>query len=136
MTKVVHTFTDGGARGNPGPAGIGVVVKDISGTTIGTYKEYLGELTNNQAEYKGLIKALEIALDYGAEEVVCHMDSELAVKQLKGEYKVKNEGLAQLYVLAWNLAKRFDKVSFKHVRREQNTEADALVNEAIDEALG
>ncbi len=133
---ILHTYTDGGARGNPGPAAIGVVVKNTDGDIIATHKEYIGEATNNQAEYRALIKALEMAREAGAEEVVCHLDSELVVKQLKREYKVKNENIAQLFVLAWNLSTGFRKVTFTHVRREYNKEADALVNEALDEELG
>src|SRR5690606_1704260 len=119
---ILHTYTDGRARGNPGPAAIGVVVKNTDGDVIATHKAYVGEATNNQAEYRALIKALEMAREAGAEEVVCHLDSELVVKQLKREYKVKNENIAQLFVLAWNLSTGFRKVTFTHVRREYNKE--------------
>ncbi len=132
----IHTYTDGGARGNPGPAAIGVVLKNQGGDILATHKEYLGEATNNQAEYRALIKALEMAKEAGADEVVCYLDSELVVKQLKREYKVKNENIAQLFVLAWNLSTGFRKVSFTHIRREYNKEADALVNESLDEVVG
>ncbi|PIR66322.1 MAG: ribonuclease H [Parcubacteria group bacterium CG10_big_fil_rev_8_21_14_0_10_36_14] len=127
-------FTDGGARGNPGPAGIGVVIKE-NGRTIKEYGKYIGETTNNQAEYRALISALETAKEMGAEEVNIFMDSELIVKQVKGEYKVKHPGLAPLFLKLHNLRMGFKKFSVAHIRRERNTEADALVNKAIDEVL-
>ena len=127
-------FTDGGARGNPGPAGIGVVIKE-NGRTIKEYGKYIGETTNNQAEYRALISALETAKEMGAEEVNIFMDSELIVKQVKGEYKVKHPGLAPLFLKLHNLRMGFKKFSVAHIRRERNTEADALVNKAINEVL-
>ena len=128
MNKKLTIFTDGGARGNPGPAGIGVFIEGV-----GEYKKYIGETTNNQAEYKAVILALEKAKDLGAEELDFYLDSELVVKQLKREYRVRDEGLATLFVKVWNLCTEFKKVNFTHVRREKNKEADRLVNEAIDE---
>jgi ribonuclease HI len=128
MNKKLTIFTDGGARGNPGPAGIGVFIEGV-----GEYKKYIGETTNNQAEYKAVILALEKAKDLGAEELDFYLDSELVVKQLKREYRVRDAGLATLFVKVWNLCAEFKKVSFTHVRREKNKEADRLVNEAIDE---
>jgi ribonuclease HI len=130
MKTILHT--DGGARGNPGPAGIGVVL-EIDGRKE-QFKKYIGEATNNQAEYQALILGLEKAKAAGATEVECLLDSELVVKQLNREYKVKNEGIAPLFVKVWNLAQGFEKISFKHIFRESNKEADRLVNEAIDEA--
>jgi len=130
--KLIKTYTDGGSRGNPGPAAIGVVLKDEAGKNLTTFKEYIGETTNNQAEYKALVKALELAREFEAEEVVCYLDSELVVKQMRREYKVKDVGLSQLFVLVWNLSLGFKKISFHHIRREFNSEADALVNEALD----
>lgn len=130
MNKKLTIYTDGGARGNPGPAGIGVFVKDV-----GEYKEYIGKTTNNQAEYKAVILALEKAKELGAEELDFFLDSELVVKQLKREYKVKHPDLAPLFLKVWNLSMGFKKVTFTHVRREQNKEADRLVNEAIDRHL-
>ncbi len=175
-------YTDGGARNNPGPAGIGVVLYDENKEIIETYKEYIGEATNNQAEYKALIKGLELTQDYidsrrslpageipasagmtkeggndkkgrgngkiksghnpraferyGASkgvEISCFLDSELVVKQLNKEYKVKDPGIRELYNQVLDLV-IFKNVSFSHVRREQNKLADKLVNEAIDEA--
>ncbi|MBU1179934.1 ribonuclease HI family protein [Patescibacteria group bacterium] len=125
-------FTDGGARGNPGPAGIGVVIKE-NGKTVKEYGEYIGKATNNQAEYRALISALETAKEMGAEEVNIFMDSELIVKQVKGEYKVKHPGLAPLFLKLYNLRIGFKRFSITHIRREKNKEADAQVNKAIDE---
>jgi len=124
-------FTDGGARGNPGPAGIGVVIKS-SGKTVKAYGKYIGETTNNQAEYRALVSALESAKEMGATEVEIFMDSELVVKQLKGEYKVRDAELAPLYLKIHNLRAGFKKFFVAHVRREKNKEADKLVNDAID----
>ena len=124
-------YTDGGARGNPGPAGIGVFIKDVA-----EYKEYIGKATNNQAEYRAVILALEKAKELGGEELDFYLDSELVVKQIKREYKVKHPNLAPLFLKVWNLSMGFKKVSFTHVRREKNKQADRLVNEAIDEHLG
>ncbi len=134
MKKII-TFTDGGARGNPGHAGIGVIIKNEAGETLEAYGRYIGETTNNQAEYKALLSALERAKELGAEEVACHLDSELVTKQMNREYKVKDAELAKLFVKIWNLTQEFKKVTFQHVYREKNTEADAMVNEAIDKHL-
>jgi len=128
MKAILHT--DGGARGNPGPAGIGAVLE--IGQDKKLLKKYIGEATNNQAEYQALILGLGEAKKAGAGEVDCYLDSELVVKQLKREYKVKNQGLAPLFIQVWNLIQQFKKVKFIHVFREDNKEADRLVNEAID----
>lgn len=128
-------FTDGGARGNPGPAGIGIVIKSLSHEVIESYGRYIGETTNNQAEYKALISALEKAVELRAEEAECFLDSELLVKQLNHEYKVRDKDLAPLFLRVWNLLNKFKKVTFKHIPRERNKEADKLVNEAIDRHL-
>ncbi|OGY44726.1 MAG: hypothetical protein A3B89_01320 [Candidatus Buchananbacteria bacterium RIFCSPHIGHO2_02_FULL_40_13] len=130
MSKAI-LHTDGGARGNPGPAGIGVVL-EISGQKK-IFKKYIGESTNNQAEYQALILGLTEAKKAGVSEVDCYLDSELVVRQLKREYKVKNEGLRPLFIQVWNLTQQFKKVKFIHIFREDNKEADQLVNEAIDE---
>ncbi len=129
--KVITTFTDGGARGNPGPAGIGVVLKS-NGANIFAKGEYIGETTNNQAEYRALLLALEKAHEFGAEEVQCFLDSELLVKQMNRQYKVRDANLAVHFVKAVQLSQNFRKITFTHIPREQNQEADALVNEAID----
>ncbi|HTK59829.1 MAG TPA: ribonuclease HI family protein [Candidatus Baltobacteraceae bacterium] len=133
--KHLITYTDGGSRGNPGPSAFGYVVKTPDGETIAGHGEYIGVTTNNQAEYKGILAAIRKARELGAETLEMRMDSELAVKQLTGEYKVKDAGLATLYLLIHNEKIALKKVTFKHVRREYNTEADAQVNKALDRHL-
>ncbi|MBI4215252.1 MAG: ribonuclease HI family protein [Parcubacteria group bacterium] len=136
MAKKVIIYTDGGARGNPGPAGIGAVILD--GETkkkLAEISEYIGETTNNQAEYQALYKALLKAKDIGADEVSCFLDSQLVVRQLGREYKVRDAGLAAWFVKVWNLVCGFKKATFTHVEREKNQEADRLVNQAIDRHL-
>ena len=127
---IIHT--DGGARGNPGPAGLGVYIQDEKGNVLLEHSRFLGRMTNNQAEYTAIADALHHAQVLGAEEVEIFMDSELAVKQLNHEYKVKNTELAKLFMRVWNMATQFKKVTFTHVRREKNKDADKLVNIAID----
>lgn len=127
-------FADGGARGNPGPAAGGaVVLMDGEQFDVG---KYLGTATNNQAEYTGIIIGLEKAHELGIEKLDVCLDSELAVKQLNGEYRVKNAELAKLFVQVHNLKRHFREVTFRHVRREFNKAADAVVNRTIDQALG
>lgn len=126
-------FTDGGARGNPGPSAIGVVVSDQSGKEIKTIKEFIGSGTNNQAEYKALQRGLSEALALGADELTCFMDSELVVKQLTGLYKIKEPGLQLIASEILRQTKQFKRIEFKHVPRIKNARADALVNEALDE---
>lgn len=135
MSKVV-IYTDGGARGNPGPAGAGAVIYD-GNTVLAELKRYLGEATNNVAEYEALILALEEAKKrkFSDNAVEVRMDSELIVKQMKGEYKVKDKNLKILHAKVRELLQDFSSVSFVHVPREENKEADALVNEVIDEAV-
>lgn len=128
----VITHSDGGARGNPGPAGIGIVVSDLNGNKLKELGEYIGETTNNQAEYKALIQALTEAYKLGATAVTCYLDSELVVKQLTGLYKIKEAGLQELAMDALRLKSKFQQVNFKHVRREHNADADKLVNQALD----
>lgn len=130
---IIHT--DGGARGNPGPAGIGVYVTDTAGKVVLEHSRYIGETTNNQAEYLAVVDALEHAKQLGGEDLDFFLDSELVVRQLNRQYKVKDAGLAPLFMRVWNLGIGFHKVSFTHVRREANKEADRLVNEAIDRHL-
>lgn len=130
--KKLKIFTDGGARGNPGPAGIGAVIFDEHENIIGEISEYIGKTTNNQAEYKALIAGLEKAKNIGAEEIEVFSDSELMVKQLNREYKVKDKNLAPLFMMAHNISLGFEKIVFKHIRREKNKSADKLVNRAID----
>ncbi len=135
MKKSFLIHTDGGARGNPGPAGIGAHLQDEQTGETYHIKQYIGETTNNQAEYRALVSALEKAHELGATDVSCRLDSELVVKQLNREYRVKDAALAPLFLRAWNLASLFKNISFMHVPREKNKEADRLVNEAIDEHL-
>jgi len=132
MSKKFIIYSDGGARGNPGPAGIGAVLKNEKGEIVATVSEYIGEATNNIAEYKAIIAAIKKAKELNATELNCYLDSELVVKQLKKEYKVKNQGLAPLYIKIYNLSQSFKKITYTHIRRELNKEADALANEAMD----
>lgn len=127
------TFTDGGARGNPGPAAGGVVIKNENGNTIAAFGIYLGVQTNNFAEYTALIAALEKAKELGATEVDCVLDSELVVKQMRGEYKVKEPSLQKLFIKVYNSAAKFKKVTYRHVLRNENKEADAEVNKILDQ---
>ena len=131
MKKII-IHSDGGARGNPGPAGIGAVLNSEAGLVLAELSKYLGETTNNQAEYQALIAGLEKAKELKAEELDCYLDSELVVKQLNREYKVKNAELAPLFLKVYNLSLSFKKIKFIHVRREFNKEADKLANEAMD----
>ncbi len=135
MKLTIHT--DGGARGNPGPAGIGVVIQDESGKTLDELAKYLGRTTNNQAEYRAVILGLERALELGATSVEIVTDSELLVRQANGEYKVRNPDLAQRYLQMKNLEIRLGGcVTYRHVRREQNKRADTLANKAMDRGSG
>jgi ribonuclease HI len=132
MLKKLIIYTDGGARGNPGPAAIGAVLRDEKGKIVEEVSEYIGETTNNQAEYRAVVAALEKAKELGAAELDFFLDSELVVKQLNREYKVRDKDLAVLFMKIYNVLMGFKKVTFKHVRRELNVEADKLVNEALD----
>jgi ribonuclease HI len=123
---------DGGSRGNPGPAGYGVHIEQSDGTIL-ELKEFLGSRTNNVAEYSGLLAALRWAAEHGVSELRIRSDSELLVKQMRGEYRVKNPGLLPLYEEARALMRTIARVTFEHVRREFNTDADRLANEAMDE---
>lgn len=136
MHYTIHT--DGGARGNPGPAGAGIIIES-EGKKI-KLKKYLGTKTNNQAEYEALIFALEHILNDLKDEgaiitAYCFLDSELVVNQLNGQYKVRNEGIKPLYESVCNLLKKFHEIHFKHILRKENQEADLLVNQAIDENI-
>lgn len=131
---MVVAHIDGGARGNPGPAGYGVSIQSPDGTVIEELHGALGIATNNVAEYNGLLAALQWAVDHDVRRVHIRADSELLVKQMRGEYKVKHPGLQPLYVRARLLAAQLDDVKFEHVRRELNQEADRLSNLGMDEA--
>jgi probable phosphoglycerate mutase len=125
-------FTDGGARGNPGPAAYGYVIEAEDGTVLASHGERIGVATNNVAEYRALIAGLEKAVALGMPELEVVSDSELLVKQMTGEYRVKNEALKGLSLQAARLAREIGKVSYTAVRREHNELADRLVNEALD----
>lgn len=136
----VNIFTDGGARGNPGPAAIGCVIKQKSvisdqESVIWEFGEYIGETTNNQAEYRALIRALEQALQLKLDRVHCFLDSELLVKQIKREYRVKEPTLQSLYLKVFNLTQQFRSIDFTHIPRERNKHADRMVNEALDKQV-
>jgi ribonuclease HI len=135
--KRIIVFSDGGARSNPGPAAIAFIIQSENGQTLITKARYIGSCTNNQAEYEALIAALESALALNAEEVTCHLDSELVAKQLTGEYTVKNLELKEMWNKVQELNKHFKKVSFINVPRTNNyiQKVDKLVNETLDEEL-
>ena len=125
-------FTDGGARGNPGPAAYGFVIEDEDGAVLASEGEAIGEATNNVAEYSGLIAGVRRALELGVSDLEVVSDSELMVKQMRGEYRVKNEALRALSVEAGRLARELGTVEYRHVRRAHNELADKLVNDALD----
>ena len=125
-------FTDGGARGNPGPAAYGFVLESEDGTVLAAEGEAIGTATNNVAEYSGLIAGLEKAIELHVPQVEVVSDSELMVKQMRGEYRVKNEALRELYDEATALARRVGNVEYRHVKRAHNELADKLVNDALD----
>jgi ribonuclease HI len=127
-------FTDGGSRGNPGPAAFGYVLEAEDGTVLASDGQAIGVATNNVAEYRALLAGLERAQDLGVSELEVVSDSELLVKQMRGEYKVKNVALRELWEEAQALARRIKRVSYVAVRREQNEHADRLVNDALDAA--
>ncbi len=132
LTETVKIFTDGASRGNPGPAALGVVFYDENNTLLAEFKQCLGNQTNNYAEYMAVIKALEISLDRGARSLDVYCDSQLLVRQMSGEYKVKSPQIKELFIQTRQLTRQFLRVSFHHVKREFNKEADALANQALD----
>jgi ribonuclease HI/probable phosphoglycerate mutase len=129
--KRLVIYTDGASRGNPGPAAIGVVIRDSSGQVVTSISRYIGETTNNQAEYRAIVAALEEAIRLRAREVEINSDSELVVKQIKGQYRVKRPALKPLYRRVKELLGVFDSFSIDVIPREQNREADALANRAF-----
>ena len=129
---MVTLHTDGGSRGNPGPAGAGYVITDARGQALASEGVYLGEMTNNQAEYRALLLGLRATERFAPSAVQVKMDSELIVKQMLGHYRVRDAGLLPLYEEARVLVKRLPQVTFTHVRREFNKHADKLVNQALD----
>lgn len=131
----VTVNVDGGARGNPGPAAIGVVLRDGDGEVLEKVGEKIGEATNNVAEYRALLRGIQLAREHGAGELELIGDSELVVRQVEGRYKVKNAGMKELYDEAVRALRGFDSWSIRHVRRAENADADRLVNEALDGVL-
>jgi probable phosphoglycerate mutase len=131
---MIRAYIDGGARGNPGPAGFGVRIEDAEGALLAELHEPLGIATNNVAEYQGLLAALHYAVEHDHRVLHVRSDSLLLVKQMQGEYKIRNEGLKPLAVRARLLIMELDEVTFEHVRREANKDADRLANLAMDEA--
>ncbi len=127
------TYTDGGSRGNPGPAATGIVVKDESEKILVAYGEWLGRQTNNFAEYSAIISALKKVKELGATEVHCIADSKLVVEQLNRNWKVKEPTIQKLFIQAWNLMQGFQKVTITHILRTGNKEADAQVNKILDQ---
>ncbi|MBP9822473.1 MAG: ribonuclease HI family protein [Candidatus Pacebacteria bacterium] len=140
MKNKIVIFTDGGARGNPGPAGIGIVITGLSAGKQ-AFGEFIGKTTNNEAEYRALITALQKVVELSSgddlEKIDCYADSELMVKQLKGEYKVKDSNLRNLFMEVLKLKSALKvPVSFHHVKRAKNAEADAIYNEVLDAVVG
>jgi ribonuclease HI len=131
----VTVNVDGGARGNPGPAAIGVVLRDGEGQVLEEVGERIGEATNNVAEYRALLRGIELAKAHDVGELELIGDSELVVRQVEGRYKVKNAGMKELYDEALRALRGFDSWSIRHVRRTENADADRLVNEALDGVL-
>jgi len=127
-------YTDGGARGNPGPAAFAYVLEAADGTVLAAHGETIGTATNNVAEYRGLVAGLAKAVELAVPEIEVVSDSELLVKQMRGEYRVRNEALRELSLQAGRLARQLEKVQYRHVRRAHNELADRLVNEALDAA--
>ncbi len=130
--EAAKLFTDGGSRGNPGPAATGVVVLDMEDNVVKKSSNYLGQTTNNQAEYQALLEGLKLALELGVKKLEVYMDSELIVKQIKGIYKIKNADLRPHYDKIQKLAEDFQEISFTHVPRALNKLADEMVNKCLD----
>ena len=130
-SRILVINADGASRGNPGPAAIGATNKDESGRLLATVSESIGRTTNNQAEYRALIAALEKAIGLGARKVNIRLDSELVIRQLQGRYRVKNAALKPLYLQVRELLDRLEGFTLKHIPRELNTEADRLANAAL-----
>ncbi|MBU0613807.1 ribonuclease HI family protein [Patescibacteria group bacterium] len=133
--KQAIMHADGGARGNPGPAGAGAILHNNEGIVLAELSEYMGVATNNQAEYRGVVIGLKKAKELGIEELKVFLYSELIVKQINGEYKVRNAVLAKYFLEVYNLKQSFRIITFSHVPRAKNADADRLVNQAIDSAI-
>jgi len=133
MSKKLIIYTDGGARGNPGPAAVGVVIYNEQNELVNKFSKFINQTTNNQAEYQAIIYALEIAKRLKAEIIDFYLDSELVVQQLNRKFKIKDKGLASLFIKIWNYSQSFKQVAFHHIPREKNKEADRLVNQILDQ---
>ena len=129
---MMKLFTDGGSRGNPGPGAIAAVIKDLENQIVHDEGKFIGTCTNNEAEYKALIMGLENASTLKITELACFLDSELVVKQLNGAYKVRHENIIPLFQQVVSLKKNFKSITFTHVARAQNKDADKLVNQVLD----
>ena len=127
--------TDGGARGNPGPAAIGVVLQNAAGGVVASFGKTIGSTTNNQAEYQAIVAGLKLAQEHHVQSLLVCADSELVIKQLRGEYKVKNAELKPWHSEATQLIRSFPQITLEAIRREKNAAADALVNQALDAAI-
>jgi ribonuclease HI len=136
MSKVLRLYTDGGSRGNPGPAGLGIVIEDDRGMRLWGGHRYVGTATNNQAEYLALIEGLRKVAEWKPDALEVYMDSELVVKQVSGRYKVRSADLQPLHSQVVGLLRGFRRVNVSHVPRERNRGADALANRAMDEGTG
>lgn len=133
--KTLHIYTDGASRNNPGESGIGVVIKNDQNEVIDTLSEYLGIGSNNRAEYMALIRALEVARKFDPQAVHFYLDSQLVVRQIMGEYKVRDAGLMPLFLKAKQIFNEYKKWSIQHIYREENSEADALANAAVQKKV-
>ena len=131
--KILNVYTDGASRGNPGPASIGIVFKDEQGQIIWQQNKDIGSATNNEAEYKALIYAMKHVNRHHPKKIVFHSDSELIIRQMRGEFKIKNPGIQKLFLDAWNRKIDLVETEFVSVPREKNKEADKLANQALDQ---
>ena len=131
--QILNVYTDGGSRGNPGPSSIGVVFEDEVGSLIWQKNQAIGNATNNEAEYQALIYAMKHVNRYHPEKIVFHSDSELMIRQMKGEYKIKEPEIQQLFLEAWNRKIDLNNVEFVLIPREQNRKADSLVNKILNQ---
>lgn len=137
LLKKVSVYTDGGSRGNPGPAAIGILIYSPAGRRLKDHREFIGRATNNQAEYRAVLKALELAGEFTSGRVSCHSDSQLLVNQLSGRFKIRNKGIKEILAMVRKAEKAFEGVGYTHLPRgnPKIRLADALVNRALDERL-
>jgi len=135
MAEKLFLYTDGGSRNNPGPAAVGLVIQDTKGNIIEKQGKYIGEYTNNEAEYMALIEGLKVTKNYHPESLVCFLDSQLVVNQLNGIFKVKKAHLAELLLEVKKLEVEFSNIEYRFVKRDKNYLADSLVNQALDSQI-